>query len=249
MISRDPNCMDIRVTPDTLTQALLLVDTIIKALHSRQIRVETHDRKDRKGNTFALVDDESILFDIFEAPRKGPREDHWSGKTVEGMVPSGKLVLRVHGEFGIARELRDQKRKTLNDRLNEFVVELHREAQRRKANRIEREREELERQERRRRQLESERQHEEEAARIRQLEIHVANWRKANDIREFLKSFVETYERTKDFQSDRPIQEWIEWASAQADRMDPLVGDRLSDVASYCGADRSGPSIDPARHW
>ena len=220
----DPKCLDMRVSPGTLDQALGLMDTLIKALDLRHIRVETRDDRHeyRKGNTFALVDGEQISFGVFESPHRGLRED-WSKKMTEGFVPSGRLVLRIRSEYGGDQvQIRDGKRKTLRDRLNEFVVELHREAQRRKADRIERERRRLEWEERDRQERELARQREAEAARFRQLESYVGNWRRANDIREFLKALAEIGEKPEHLDLHMPFQEWMTWATTQADRIDPL---------------------------
>jgi len=104
------------------------MDTIIKALDRRQILVETMgDRHEyRKGNTFALVDSERIAFSLFESPTKGLREERWSKKMVGGMVPSGRLVLHIRGEYGGDRiQIRDQKRKTVQDRGGEGGIRTH----------------------------------------------------------------------------------------------------------------------------
>ena len=144
--------LEIRVSPGTLDRASRLMDALLKTLTSRGVAVEVEEADDCKEATVAVIDGERIGFGLFESPHKGLVEDAWSKKKVPRMVPSGLFVLRIRGHYGgDVVQIRDQKRRSVEDRLNEFVIRLHREAARRKEVRAQRERQQLEWEEERQR--------------------------------------------------------------------------------------------------
>ena len=183
--------------------------------------VEVIDERYGRGTTFALVDGERIGFAIFESLQKAIRTDHWSGKPVEGMAPSGRLVLRVRLEHGGDRcQFRDLKRTRIEDRLNDFIVALHREAKDRKARRIAQEKQHLEWERRRKEQEALECQRRAEEARIQKLHGQVLAWVTARDIRAFLVA-AERLHEVLDV-SDPAFEDWRSWAETHAETLDPL---------------------------
>ena len=215
-------CLDMQISPGCLDRALRLMDALLKSLETRGISVEVQQKEYEKATTFAILKDERIGFGVFESPCKGLREDFWSKKMVDGMVPSGRLVLRIRSQWGGDQfQLRDQKKATIEERLNDFVIALHCEAIRLKEYRTEQEQRRLDEMERQRREAEERRRQEEEARKFRELESYIVNWRMARDIREFLA------ELNAKFHPDQIVEmrEWIDWASRQAERIDPLVAE------------------------
>lgn len=218
---KERGCLDIYVSPDALDRALRFMDAIIKALRERGITVEV--AKDNwKASTYALVGNEKVWFGIFESPQKGQKKNRWSGKMENAMVPSGRLVLRIRSEYGRDQcQFRDQKRKALHERLNEFVIEINREAIKIKTWRAEREREQIKWEEKRRKEAE-------EAENVRTLENYLTNWRKAQEIRAFVEAVRQKYADADGIAPESELGQWLEWANAHANKTDPLTAGQKS---------------------
>jgi hypothetical protein len=127
------------------------------------------------------------------------------------MVPSGRLVLRVRSKYyDDRRQLRDQNRRAVEERLNEFIVNSI--ARHPKSRDLKQERERIEREEREKRRKE------------RELDRLMANWHKAQDIREFMAAIGQAHAGTGSIGPESDLAEWIAWAFKRADKIDPLVG-------------------------
>ncbi|MFA6244967.1 MAG: hypothetical protein WC655_28750 [Candidatus Hydrogenedentales bacterium] len=224
MIPNEKPCLDIQVSQGCLDRALRIMDAIVKALIARGINVEISEEPYRISSTVAIVQGEKVYFRVFESPMKGLRKERWSGKMKEGMVPSGRLVLEVnHNRRGMARQLRDKTKKLVEERLNEFVVEVYREADRLKAWREAEERRLVEAEKERLRQAQIRREQEALAVKVRELDSYIANWRKAKEIREFLDAVNEANVAYGGFEEGSKHGEWLAWAISYADSIDPLV--------------------------
>ena len=108
--------------------------------------------------------------------------------------------------------------------LNSFIVGLTNAAVDIRATRLEREREALEREDRRRKAEEEEARRRHEEQRFKNLEEQAANWHRSLNIRRYVEA-VRNMALWK-FGSIDPgskLDEWITWASRQANRLDPLI--------------------------
>jgi len=63
---------------------------------------------------------------------------------------------------------------------------------------------------------------EDEEKKIKTMEHKAADWQRAQRIREYIAAVREKPARETDSVQTATLQEWIEWAERQADRIDPL---------------------------
>jgi len=215
--------LDISVSRSCEDRALRIMDALLKALNARGIPVE-NGKAHWRNTTYALIDGEKVSFNIFESPHRVQHVDKRTGETRTAMEPSGRLVLRIRDhQSGDAYQLRDQKRKTIEERVNEFVIELHRTAEEQKNWNVRQRQMEAEAEERRRQEEVRRRQLEVEAEKVRGLDTHMANWRKANDVRAFVEAVHEAHATTRGIDADSELGTWLSWALSYADKIDPLT--------------------------
>lgn len=133
--------------------------------------------------------------------------------------PLGVLQLRVRSGYGTTeREIADGATQRVEDRLNEFMVAIVADAEeRRERTREWAERERL-REEEERRRAEEERRRAQAAARFASMERDAKDWQRAENIRRFVAAARAAAPEPSDEQ-----RTYLEWALAEADRIDPLV--------------------------
>lgn len=135
-------------------------------------------------------------------------------------VSTGELTLKVEPSYGTGLQStwRDTRHSPVDRRLGEVMVSLRQHAAWRKAERekakLREERLQLELQ----RRAELRARVEAERRAVEKLEEQVANWRRAEQIRDY----VAAAERYAGASPTREQAEWAEWARAYADRLDPL---------------------------
>lgn len=220
-------CLNIRVSPQSLTRALRIMDALIKALEVREASVEL-----KGGKSIVIWGNESMEIDLYEFFRDKSPEDKTRVWRYRDYVPTGELNLRILSAMytDCKAQWRDGKKLKLEERLNDFVNGLRVVAEKKKKLRIRADENELRWQEEMRKRRERERVWEEilrrrqaELQRRNQLDLEVSNWRKACQIR----AYVEEVRRSSN-DIDGPIapgekgEKWIEWALQQAERIDPL---------------------------
>ena len=215
-------CLNVRVSHGTLDRAMLLLDTLIRALAKRRLEVKI-EQNGYRSQSVVVVCGRSIPFDLFESPTKGEKEDWLSKKLVPGMVPSGKLVLRVHGTWRAKREWRDMKKTTVEDCLNKFIIALHEEVIYREEEEARNERDRIAAHERALRESEERRVREAETAKLAKLEEMASQWRRANQIREFIQAVLAVHGKHERLDGDAELGEYVAWALENADRIDPLT--------------------------
>jgi hypothetical protein len=145
---------------------------------------------------------------------------------------TGELVFRLRSlEYSGARsEWRDGPDHLLEDQLNAIVTGFF------VAGEVLR-RQRLERQEAARRYAEADRERwkqeglrKKEAERVQELLQCVSAWRQAAEIRAYVQAVRTTAETTQRNINAPDMEQWVSWALAQADRLDPLTStDRLSE--------------------
>jgi hypothetical protein len=222
--SRERPALNVRVSPGLLPRALLIMDTLIKALEARGMRV-TVETVFHKTYTFAYLGGVRVPFDLIEGQCKGEVYDDWSKKMKTSFVLSGQLVLRVCSEqWGWKKEWRDKEgRRRIEDCLNKFMIGLHEEAENVKAWDHRQEQQRIEREDARCREEELRRRKEAEAAKVRELEAFVQNWKMAADIRGFLDAVEQKHAENGGIEKDSDLGRWIQWGRSHAEHLDPLV--------------------------
>lgn len=232
----DERTLHVVTSKASLRRALLIMDALLKALENLGHTVG-------RGPT-VMIDGLALRFGIvedLEKKREVPAEHDLDGsysfghsRYDEKRVPSGRLALSIdHSDsywlHGCRRTWRDTERHRLEDRLDRFIAGLlamvacRKQYEVEQAKRMEQRRLEEERRQEAARQLaEKRKQYKAEAARVNELITEAENWRKARLLREFVETVKREHTAAGTFQPGSPIEQWAEWASRQADRLDPL---------------------------
>jgi hypothetical protein len=132
------------------------------------------------------------------------------------------LVLREYWGRSVKKSITETANRPLESRLNDFVVEAVKLAHERsewERRRIEREeKDRLEQQARAAR----ERQRQAEIAKGKKLEEDAENWERSRRIRNYIDAVVEAAQQRGDRTDAGDLADWLAWASAYAESIDPL---------------------------
>ncbi|HEY7163865.1 MAG TPA: hypothetical protein VIB79_04850 [Candidatus Binatia bacterium] len=227
-------CLNVRVGRQSVARAMRLMDTLIKALEARGSKVSVMER-DRTHQTCVKILDETIEIELreglnrkekqFTAAELREREKYpWLRDRKEyEFYPSGNFVFTILGYYGegLRKVWSDGKRQRLENCLNSIIAGLGSAAEGEKALRLAREQRERERQEEQRRRWEVEERRRKEEEKIKHLGTLVANWNQSRTIREFL-SEVEKAAAGNPAKETDNLSDWLSWAHAYADSIDPI---------------------------
>lgn len=201
--------LDIDVPSDQLPRALRVMDALIKAIETRghSVRISRDRTYQDRNATYAVVMDTDVPFGI-----RGGKD---------------RLCLFInHHIDGIRCNWRDGKKQKIENTLASFMDTLVLVAEREKKRQadLQRRREE---QERERLRLEAqETMRKEEERRVQQLMQEVAGWHQTRQVREYVSAVsLHLADKHGTIAPDSDAARWIEWASKQADRMDPLCSE------------------------
>ena len=233
---RARGCLDIHVGQDSIDRAMLIMDTLVKALETRGFDISV--AKEPPFSTSISVMNEVIQFALNEdldrterkltAAQMKEKEKHpWMYSRQEyDYSPNGVLSLRIKNDDSLnTRKIwSDGRRQRLEDCLNSFVGGLIKAAIAIKHLRAEREQRELKWQEERRQREEAERIRREEEEKMKVLDREVASWQRSQQIRSYLDAVKKWgIQKYGEIKPDSKLQQWLTWATRQADRLDPLV--------------------------
>lgn len=216
------DCLDVHVSRGAIGRALRIFDALIRASEARGFSVSVQQVGGAHA-TCVTVLGERIRVALEERCRQEEHPTKHEWQPVEKiLVPTGRLVLRINEYLeGVRKSWSDGKRQRLEDCLNSMMVSFVRVAeglQRRRAEIEERRRQREEAAERRR--AEERRRAKEEARRAR-LRSQATAWSEARIIREFIVA-TEASGRGPDGQEGEALAEWLAWARALVDELDPL---------------------------
>ena len=227
-------CLDIRVTPATLDRALLIMDTLLKALGKRGCTVSVVS--EHPWPTVASVQDETIEFLLEERIKQVPhqatpieeleaKQFSWHPRKSDP-APSGDLRLDIaHARwYGLPATWADGKKGRLEQYLGEFVRGLEDVAEAIKKQRAKEEEAEHRREEERKREWERQQQRYLDERRAAELKAQAGRWREARDLREYVAALknAKTVMMRTEYLEISLLQEWVTWAEAYAERLDPL---------------------------
>lgn len=219
----------VRVSPDQVSRALRMSDSLLKACEERGFAVTVPDEHhpDAKlrvhGEELAVrLEEHSRRTEHVLTPKEQEerRQGHgWSIPRYD-YEPTGVLTFTVD-EYaeGLRHRWSDRKNRRLESCLNEILVALVRIA----VTVLRPRRLEIARAHQRR--LREERRYEREQARLAALKQNLEAWRRNQDLRAFLTAVEEAArKRSGKITKDTPLDRWLRWAHDLADRTDPLDG-------------------------
>ena len=226
-------CLDIRVSKETLPRALRIMDALVKALeaHGHEIRFD-------KGGAACQIDEERVHFYLWETvkrserePTKKERAEPWRfDKWV--FTPTGELTFVIDEPWAERKNWRDRKKKQLEDQLNDIVVGMFVAAEKLRLREVERRDAERLRLEAVQRHQEIERERQLEDERRNHLDYMVTSWIRSQNLRQFLREC----EKALPVQAnivDRAGENWLAWARAYSDALDPIKNGAFKDMMGW----------------
>lgn len=244
------DALPVCIAPSSAARAARLLEALVRTLEGRGHTVACGE-VGRRRRIVTSVHGESVAIELSEeldrAERPLTRAEQAQRERSPWLYPSPRYVLRPNGRlrigidhydsFGLRRIWRDGAKQRLEQRIGEFVLQVERFAEALREDRRKRD-ERLERQ----RAWEAERSERlreiaEEEERLRALDSEVDAWLRSQRIRQYVEAVRASAIRNgADVSTDIELGRWIAWATAHADRLDPLV--------------KSPPSIlDEKRRW
>ena len=222
--------LNIRVTPSSLQRGLRILNTLFHALESRGYQLSIEDGP--KSSLCVRIDGEPIHFGLEERVRREAHPDQHNDRLPAwqrqrfAYVATGKLLLKITewGAQGLQKVWADGKTAKVESCLNEFIGGLQKIAHIVKAERLRREEEHRARLQAQQRQWTEEERRKKEETRRNYLMKDVESWAQARSIRTYVTAFKEKFTaRYGDIQAGSQVDQWIIWASRQADCLDPLT--------------------------
>ena len=221
--------LSVHVTLDSADRAMCIFDALLKGLDTRGYTITIHGGD--HPSTTVRIGEENIRITLEErvdrreqqAPATGKRQERmWSFRQYQ-WIATGHLLLRIdHSYLGIRCCWTDGKKQRLETCLNRFIVGLVAAAEALKTQRLAQEARERAWRAEEERRLAEERKRQEETSRIRALDHAATRWRKCHLLRDYIEAVRAAAECTGDSTTDTSLTEWIAWAEAYVNRIDPL---------------------------
>lgn len=237
LLPREPGGLDVKVSEGTLERALRVMGQVIAVLERRGLSLEVSEQ----GSTMALIDGKHVSFGIEEPirrvvtrkPRLPNPTDSWDYDEVVTHEPAGKLVLVIRSEASGQYEQRtrwsDAKLQRVEDRIADFVAALMRTAIGLRRQEEERKQREAEQQKRANERVQLQKDIQQEEEKLEQFNKWVDSWERAERLRRFIAAYQDK-SRSWSTQNQPQHKAWIEWATRQADRIDPFVSEKPESV-------------------
>jgi len=225
-------CLDVRISKGNIDRAMRIYDALIKALEKRGFGISVNESN---GTTTVSVLGEVLEIKLEEPSNKVEREltqDKKKKLFQHGWiydryryVTSGKLVFRINEYIdGIRKSWSDGKKHRLEDLLNSFIIGMIRASEQQKIKRLEREQRELEWREQEEARKKKAEEIQKEKERVERLFKQVEAWQKAQHIRTYIEAVKQVAIQKHGFINiGSELDNWLKWATQQADRLDPLA--------------------------
>lgn len=144
------------------------------------------------------------------------------GSEVRDYTPSGILILKII-RYWSEGQFKDTKNTQLEDRLNDFVIEIYREVFKQKERDIEREKERKADEERYRLEEEQREREEIEQQKIQALEREALNWQKSQTIQAYLEAARKAHiDRNGKIEPGGDFEKRLSWAQDYINKLNPL---------------------------
>lgn len=204
--------LNIDVGEESRQRALLLMDTLIKALRARK-----QDVKVRSHTTYAIIESEEIKFRLRERQRVSEIKDRWGGDQKEYI-----------GEFVFVIDIGRYDRKEIKDatdpiekKIPKMIAMLEIESKRMKEENIRDEILRKKREEEQKIEREFRDRQENEVRAFKQLFMQATRLHQTN----ILRDYIQTIERNSNNQGNmsEEFNNWLIWAKQKIDWYDPLI--------------------------
>jgi len=238
------SCLDIRVSPALIHRAIQFMNALLLGMEERKMKVAI-----QKGQTWITVLGEKFSLCLEETSRridheptakelKEKKENPWIRFEKYNYLPSSKLSLKIgKNSYGHRRSWSDGKKQRIEDCLNAIIVGLIDLAFAEKSRRAEKERRELERREYEKLRYEKQEAIRKEKKRLEELESNAENWHRSQKLRQYIEALCQ-HPNILQKEEAEDIKRWREWATQQADRLDPLTDSPpsiLDEETYWCG--------------
>jgi hypothetical protein len=237
LLPRESTGLDLKVSEGTLERALQVMAQVLAVLQRQGYNVEVSEQ----GRTATLINGERVSFGIEEPVRKvvtqKPRvpnpTDRWDYDEIVTEEPGGKLVLILHsgtwGKYEQRTRWSDAKVQRNENVIPDFVAGLMRTAVAQRRQEEERKQREADEQRRVQERAQLQKEIQEEEKKLEQFNRWVDEWDRAERLRRFIAAYAEK-SRSWSPEKQPQYQAWIEWATRQADRIDPFVAEKPASV-------------------
>lgn len=236
LLPREADGLDVRVSEGMLERALQVMSQVLVVLERQGFSVEVSE-----GHTAAMINGERVCFGIEEPIRRVVSQkarvpnptDRWDYDEVVTHEPAGKLVLVIQASLWREHEQRtrwsDAKLQRVESLVGDFVAALMRTAVAIRRQEDECQRREAERDRRAREAEQLRKDIREEEKKLEQLNQWVESWERAERLRRFIAVCAE---KSPSWPAEKQAkyQAWVEWATKQADRLDPFVSEKPASV-------------------
>jgi len=242
----------IAVTKPLIPRALLIMDTLLKALEKRGYDLDEFKVVDEPA-TFRLQ--EYLQSTLTEYAKRNRQEgDFYRSTSDYERLPSGRLQLHTPSPFiysgdGLRQNWTDGKTQRVEYILNDFICGLIRRAAANREYRLEHEREEREWKAEQERREEIARQKAMERARKERLRSNAHAWEKSNILRRYIDAVLE---KDGPIKPGSELEKWVAWARAEADEDDPLVNEWYASFRTprtYPIFFSQNPAVDFVAHF
>ncbi len=242
LLPREAGGLDVKVSEGTLERALLIMNQILGVLERQGSGVEISE----EGNTTALINGEHVSFGIEEPIRRvvtqNPRvpnpTDRWDYDKVVTHEPGGKLALVIRsttsGKYAQRAQWSDAKVRRIENLVPDFVAGLLRTAVALRRQEEDRKKREAEQQKRTQERAQLQKDIQEEEKKLEQFNKWVDLWERAERMRRFISAYAEK-SQSWSAEEQQHYKAWIEWATKQADRLDPFVSEKPASVLDRKG--------------
>lgn len=229
--------LHLQVTRPSLDRALLVADTLLKALEKHSISVSVDAQR---KETLLSLHGTLVPFCITERiertshqetpAEKRAKERYWKRSLLDTAMPYPHVARYDYHPTGIltisagrwpSRNWNDTSRTPLEKRMTEVVTGLIALIEETRAKEEEEARQKEERRLREERYAFLVQRHEQELARFKKLETDAINWERANRLRHYIAAHEQKLLAGEEMPPDQA--DWILWALAKADWLDPMV--------------------------
>lgn len=202
--------LNIAVSDESKSRALIFMDAIIKLLRARQYEILCKNYK-----TYAALDGEEIEIRLRERNKVSSVKSQWGSRQLE----STKKLIFIIGDYH-RKEIGDGK-EPLESKISTILAIIDTEAEQLKQQRIENEKWRRLQEEKRRIEQEIREQKDNESRKFKNLFLNATRLHQANILRTYIQALESNAIKNGNLTTDK--EEWLQWAKKKADWYDPLI--------------------------